>query len=127
MARGAAGSESGLLTEDRTFLVDHTISNLGVAAMVVGAWQLHKRCPGRLTRVVLAGATLEVTGAAGDILSHLRAGESPAAFAFIGAGFVMAAVGLLAQTTGHARPVVRAPNNDDELRSTESFDPELGS
>ncbi|MDN5854939.1 MAG: hypothetical protein L0K86_19235 [Actinomycetia bacterium] len=111
-----AGSDSRLLTEDRTFLIDHTISNLGVAAMAVGAWQLHKQRPGRATRVVLAGTALEVTGAAGDMLSHLRGGENPVAFAFIGAGFVLAAVGLLSETKGRERPHQRVPGKDDEHR-----------
>jgi hypothetical protein len=93
-----AGSDSRLLTEDRTFLVDHTISNLGVAAMVVGAWQLHRQRPGSPSRAVLTGTALEVAGAVGDMLSHLRGGENPVAFALIGAGFMTAAVGLSVDT-----------------------------
>ena len=89
-----ANSDSRLLTEDRTFLIDHTISNLGVAAMVVGAWQLHRLRPSAASRAVLTGTALEVAGAVGDMLSHFRGGESPIAFALIGAGFVTAGVGV---------------------------------
>ncbi|MPZ95017.1 MAG: hypothetical protein GEU96_08915 [Propionibacteriales bacterium] len=89
-----ANSDSRLLTEDRTFLIDHTISNLGVAAMVVGARQLHRQRPSAASRAVLTGTALEVVGAVGDMLSHFWGGESPVAFALIGAGFVTAVAGL---------------------------------
>jgi uncharacterized protein YcfJ len=88
-------STSRLLTEDRTFLIDHTISNAGVAAMVVGAWRLHHEQPGRGSAIAGMGTGLEVVGAIGDMLGHVRGRESPVAFASIGAGFVTAAIGLV--------------------------------
>jgi hypothetical protein len=74
------------VTEDRTFLIDHTISNLDVVAMVVGAWHLHRVQPGLGGRVLATGTGLEVAGAVGDMLGHVRGGESSIAFASIGAG-----------------------------------------
>lgn len=110
-----AGDETGLLTEDRTFLVDHTISNLGVASMVVGAWQLRRFRPGVPARVVLAGTALEVLGAVGDMIGHVRGGESIAAFALIGTGFLLATGGLLAdirQQRRHTAQVAPAGSHD---------------
>lgn len=106
-----AGRDSGLLTEDRTFLIDHTISNLGVAAMVVGAWQLRHARPGVASRVVGAGTALEVLGAAGDMLGHLSGGESPAAFALIGTGFLVATAGVVADIRQQGRETARHPGS----------------
>jgi peptidoglycan/LPS O-acetylase OafA/YrhL len=87
---------SSWLTEGWTFLIDHSISNLGVLVMVIGAWQLHRLRRGMAATVVLVGSLLEVVGAVWDMLGHVQGGESRAAFACIGVGFLTAAGGVIA-------------------------------
>lgn len=97
-----AGKHTGVLTEDRTFLIDHAISNAGVACMIVGSALLARRHPGAATtRLVVGGTALETIGAVLDAYAHLQGGENPVAFGLIGTGFVLAtAIGI---TTWHTR------------------------
>jgi hypothetical protein len=99
-----AGRRAGVLTEDRTFLIDHTISNAGVVCMIVGGVLLHRRYRGRaVTRLVLVGTAFETVGALLDAYSHVRGGESPVAFGLIGTGFLLAVGGVV--TAWRARRV----------------------
>jgi hypothetical protein len=91
-----AGRHVGLLTEERTFLIDHTISNAGVVCMIAGSVLWHQRQPGTAAaRLVLGGTVFETIGALLDAYSHLRGGESPIAFGLIGAGFILAVSGVV--------------------------------
>lgn len=90
------GRTRGLLTEDRAFWIDHTISNAGVGCLIVGSIRLHRRYPGLATRVLLAGAAAETLGALLDARAHAQGGENPIAFGLIGAGFLLAGGGSIA-------------------------------
>lgn len=71
-----AGRTSGMLTEDRAFWIDHTISNAGVVCLTVGGILLHRRCPSLATRAVLAGTAAETLGALLDAYAHTGKRES---------------------------------------------------
>jgi hypothetical protein len=64
--------DRGVLTEGRTFWIDHTISDASVVCLIVGSVLLHRRYLCIATRVVLAGAAGETLGAP---LEHLLALE----------------------------------------------------
>lgn len=102
-----------ILTETRTSLIDHVVSNLGVACLV---WQAVRwgraratwSCPAR--RVMVVGTCLEAGGAVADGVAHLAGGEQPAAFAVIGVGYLVVVVGavLAWRSTGHRRPLANS-------------------
>ena len=86
-----------VLTESRASLIDHVVSNLGVACL---AWQTARWLragtawwpPAR--RLIVAGAGLQVAGALADGASHLAGAEQPAAFAALGLGYLLAVTGV---------------------------------
>ncbi len=90
-----------VLTETRTSVLDHVVSNLGVICLAsqAGRW-FHRRSawstPGR--RLMVIGTGIEVVGAVADGIGHLAGGESRAAFAAIGVGFLLVAGGAAIST-----------------------------
>lgn len=107
-----ADRHAGVLTEDRTFLIDHTISNAGVVCMIVGSVLLLRRHPGTAsTGLLLAGTAAETVGALVDAYAHLRGGENPVAFGLIGTGFLLAAGGVV--TAWRARRAVQPERSSD--------------
>lgn len=90
------GRRAGVLTEEGTFLVDHVISNAGVVCMIAGSVLLRRCGPGTSgARLMWVGTGAETIGALLDAYSHLRGGESPLAFGFIGVGFLLALCGVV--------------------------------
>jgi 4-amino-4-deoxy-L-arabinose transferase-like glycosyltransferase len=89
------------LTETRTSVLDHVVSNAGVLCL---AWQtarwLHQRSawstPGR--RLMVTGTGIEVAGAVADGIGHVAGGESRVAFAAIGVGFILVTTGAAIST-----------------------------
>lgn len=84
------------LTETRTSVVDHVVSNVGVICLAwqTGRWLRQRSAwatPGR--RLMVMGAGVEVTGAVADGIGHVAGGEFRAAFAAIGVGFLLVAGG----------------------------------
>lgn len=102
-----ADRTSGVLTEDRAFWIDHTISNAGVACLIAGSVVLWRRYPSATSRVVVAGAIAETCGALLDAYAHLRGSENPVAFGLIGAGFLLAGGGAV--RVWRSRVVSRRP------------------
>ncbi len=87
-----------LLTEARTSLLDHIVSNLGVACL---AWQTGRWARARTAwseparRAMVIGTCFQVVGAVADGVGHLAGGEQPAAFAALGLGYLLVVAGAV--------------------------------
>lgn len=107
-----------MLTEDRAFWIDHTISNAGVVCLTVGGILLHRRYPSLATRVVLAGTAAETLGALLDAYAHTRGSENPVAFGLIGGGYLLAGGGGVAAWCARrgaaTRSTSRAPTDREQ-------------
>ena len=94
-----------LLTESRTSLIDHVVSNLGVACL---AWQSGRWIATRSAwavparRAIVVGTGVQVAGAVGDAAGHLAGGEQPVAMAAIGIGYLLVVGGAV--SIGRVRP-----------------------
>jgi hypothetical protein len=87
-----------LLTEARTSVIDHVVSNLGVACLAWQAGRWIRSGAGWVTlarRAMVVGAAVQVAGALVDAVGHVRGGEQPLGFAAIGVGYVLVAGGAI--------------------------------
>lgn len=99
-----------LLTQGRTSLIDHVVSNIGVACLTwqAGRWITTRTAwstPAR--RIIIVGTGIQLAGALADAGAHLAGGEQPAAFAAIGAGYLLVVTGALLNRRGNPSAAAR--------------------
>lgn len=92
-----SGQDAPWLTERRTSVIDHVLSNAGVLCLVwqAGRWMRSRSAwsnTGR--RVMVIGVGLEAVGAIADGVGHAVGGEHRLPLVAIATGYVTVSVGL---------------------------------